>query len=36
MDFFTVRVQTQPFDIGEEMNRLSAQPTVGAVVSFSG
>lgn len=33
----TVRVQSQPFDAGAELNGFSAQGTgVGAVVSFSG
>jgi molybdopterin synthase catalytic subunit len=36
MDAFTVRVQHARFDSGAEIDRLSANPACGAVVSFSG
>ncbi|KZE28907.1 molybdopterin synthase catalytic subunit [Crenobacter luteus] len=36
MERFTVAVQTAPFDAGAELARLSADPAVGALVSFTG
>ncbi|MBI3145625.1 MAG: molybdopterin synthase catalytic subunit MoaE [Pseudogulbenkiania sp.] len=36
MDTFTVRVDAAAFDAGQEIARLSADPGVGAVVSFVG
>ena len=36
MSGFTIQVQAARFDAGEEINRLSANPACGAVVSFSG
>ncbi|AXK38899.1 molybdopterin synthase catalytic subunit MoaE [Crenobacter cavernae] len=36
MERYTVAVQTKAFDAGAELARLSADPAVGALVSFTG
>lgn len=36
MDAFTIRIDAAAFDAGQEIARLSADPGIGAVVSFVG